>query len=93
MIPKDLYNIDTTKFSQKLNNGAWGGILIRKLTIQHSLLENINCNCLKHQNNQIRYFHNFKTGQRILEFGQRDGKCILKFKKIYQKNTLGPVPE
>ena len=30
-------------------------------------------NCLKHQNNQNKYFHNFEAGQRVLEFGQRDG--------------------
>ena len=36
------------------------------------------CNCLKHQNNQKIYFHNFEVGQRVLEVGQRDGKMYYK---------------
>ena len=38
------------------------------------------CNGLKHQNNQ-KYFHNFEVGQRVLEFGQRDGKMYYKIQK------------
>ena len=51
------------------------------------------CNCLKHQNNQNNYFHNFEVGQRVLGFGQAMVKYIIELKKIYQKTTLGPVPE
>ena len=50
-------------------------------------------NCLKHQNNQKKYFHNFEMGQLVLEFGQRDGKMYLKFKKTGPRVivTLGPT--
>ena len=47
------------------------------------------CNCLKHQNNQNKYFHNFEVGQSVLEFGQHDGKMWFKI----QKDILGPIPE
>ena len=60
------------------------------------------CNCLEHQNNQKRYFHNFEVGQRVLEFGQRDGKMYYKIQKDISKKysgtgprvivTLGPTP-
>ena len=60
------------------------------------------CNCLKHQNNQKIYFHNFEVGQRILEFGQRDGKMYYIIQKDISKKysgtgprvivTLGPTP-
>ena len=51
------------------------------------------CNCLKHQNNQTKYFHNFEVGQRVLEFGQRDGKMYYKIQNIYQQITLRWVTE
>ena len=35
-------------------------------------------NCLKHQNNQNKCFHNFEVGQRVLEFGQQDGEMYYK---------------
>ena len=60
------------------------------------------CNCLKHQNNQKKYFHNFEVGQRVLEFGQRNGKMYYKIQKDTSKKysgtgprvivTLGPTP-
>ena len=34
------------------------------------------------QNNQKQYF---EVGQRVLEFGQRDGKMYYKIQKIYKK--------
>ena len=34
------------------------------------------CNYLKHQNNHTKN-HNFEVGQRVLGFGQRDGKNVL----------------
>ena len=34
--------------------------------------------CLKHQNNQKKYYHNFKAGQRILGFGEHNGKINYK---------------
>ena len=39
------------------------------------------CNCLKHQNIQKKYFHNFEVGQRVLKFGQHDGKKYYKIQK------------
>ena len=38
-------------------------------------------NCLKHQNNRKKYFHNFEVGQLILEFGQWDGKMYYEIQK------------
>ena len=43
------------------------------------------CNCLKHQNNQKNYFHNFEVVQRVLEFGQRDGKMYYEIQKALYK--------
>ena len=59
------------------------------------------CNCLKHQNNQKKYFHNFEVGQCFLEF-RHDGKMYYKIQKDISKKysgtgnrvivTLGPTP-
>ena len=38
------------------------------------------CNCLKHQNNQKKDFHNFEV-----EFGQRDGKMYYEIQKALYK--------
>ena len=48
-----------------------------------------------------KYFHNFEGGQRVLEFGQRNGKLYYKIQKYVSKKyswtgprvivTLGPT--
>ena len=50
------------------------------------------CNCLKHQNNQNKYFHNFEVGSRVLEFRQHDGKMYNKIQKDISKNYSGTGP-
>ena len=60
------------------------------------------CNCLKHQNNPNKYFHNFEAGQRGFGFGQSDGKMYYKIQNDISKKysgtgprvivTLGPTP-
>ena len=50
------------------------------------------CNCLKHQNNQKKYFHSFGMGQPVLEFMQRDGKMYYKILKRYIKKILWDRP-
>ena len=57
------------------------------------------CICLKHQNSQSI---NFEVGQRVLEFGQHDGKMYYKIQKDIPDKysgtsprvivTLGPIP-
>ena len=50
------------------------------------------CNCLKHENNQKIYFHNFKVGQHVLEFGQRNGKMYYEIQKYILKKYSGTGP-
>ena len=47
---------------------------------------------MKHQNNQKNYFYNFEVCQRILEFGQHDGKMYYKIQKDISKKYSGTVP-
>ena len=50
-------------------------------------------NCLKHQNNQKKYFPNLRWFNTSWNLDNAMVKCIIKYKKIYIINTLGPVPE
>ena len=50
------------------------------------------CNCLKHQNNKKNIFTILRLVNAFWDFENAMLKCIINFKKIYQKNTLGPNP-
>ena len=39
-----------------------------------------------------KYFHNFEVGQRVLEFGQHDGKMYYKIQKDISKKYSGTGP-